>query len=74
MREKLLELLAEIKPGFDFEGQNDLATSGALDSFDIISLVSDIDEQFDVKIPVEEIEPENFDSIEAMLKLIESVS
>lgn len=74
MRKELLEILEEIKSGFDFEGQTDLATSGVLDSFDIISLVSEIDDRFDVKIPVEEIEPENFDSVEAILKLIESVS
>lgn len=72
--EKLLEILEDLKPGFDFEGRTDLATSGDLDSFDIISLVSELDEAFDIEIPVEAIEPENFDSLESMMELIQSLS
>jgi len=72
--EQLLEILEELKPGFEFEGKTDLATSGELDSFDIISLVSELNDAFDIDIPVEEIEPENFDSLESIMKLIESLS
>lgn len=72
--EKLLEILEELKPGYEFKGKTDLATSGDLDSFDIISLVSELDEAFDIEIPVEDIEPENFDSLEAIMALIQSLS
>jgi acyl carrier protein len=51
-----------------------LVEQGVLDSFDIISLVVDLNEIFDVDIPVEEIAPENFDSVDAILSLIESLS
>ncbi len=68
--EQLLNILEEIKPGFDFTGRTDLVDSGDLDSFDVISLVSELNEAFDIDIPVEEIVPENFNSVEAMMALI----
>ncbi len=71
--EQLLQILEEIKPGFEFRGKTDLATSGAFDSFDIISLVSELNDQFDIDIPVEKIVPENFDSLEAIKKLVDSL-
>ena len=71
MNEKLLEILDEIKPGFEFEGRNDLVDSGDIDSFDVISLVSELNDAFDIDIPVHEIVPENFNSLEAMISLIQ---
>ncbi len=71
--EELLRILEEVKPGVDFHEKTDLATSGLLDSFDIISLVSELDEQLDIEVPVEMIVPENFDSLEAMKRLIDSL-
>lgn len=68
--EKLLEILADIKPGFEFTGRTDLVDSGNFDSFDVISLVSELNEAFDIDIPVEAIIPENFNSVEAMMALI----
>ncbi len=70
--EELMRILKEVKPGLEFEGRTDLATSHDLDSFDIISLVSELNDQLDIDIPVEEIVAENFDSVEAIQKLIES--
>lgn len=71
MLEKLLEILEDIKPGYEFQGKQNLVDQGELDSFDVITLVSELHEAFDVQIPVEAIEPINFNSIEAMIKLIE---
>ena len=68
--ERLLAILKEIKPGFEFDGRTDLVDSSDLDSFDVISLVSEISEVFDVDIPVEDIVPENFNSLEAMMAMI----
>ena len=68
--EQLMEILEEIKPGFDFEGRTDLVDSGDIDSFDVITLVSELNEAFDIDIPVESIVPENFNSVEAMMALI----
>ena len=68
--DKLLTILEDIKPGFEFTGRTDLVDSGDLDSFDVISLVSELNEAFDIDIPVEEIVPENFNSVDAMMTLI----
>ncbi len=74
MREKLLEVLAEAKPGFEFEGKTGLVDGGYLDSFDIITLVSELNENFDIDIPVEEIITENFDSVDTILALVRKLS
>lgn len=74
MREKLLKVLAEAKPGFEFEGKSDLVNGGYLDSFDIITLVSELNDKFEIDIPVEEIITENFDSVDAILALVGRLS
>jgi len=67
----LLEILEDIHPDVDFENTTGLIDDGILDSFDIIRIVADVDEEFDVAIPPEEIVPENFNSAEALHELIE---
>lgn len=69
--EELLEILQELKPGVEFEGQTRLFDDGILDSLDVVSLVSEIDDAFDVEISVVDLRPENFNSVEAMMALIE---
>lgn len=69
--EQLLEILRGLHPEVDFESCNRLIDDRIIDSFDIVSLVSDISEEFDVTIPVEEIIPENFNSAKALYALIE---
>lgn len=68
--EELLEILSEVKPGIDFESENTLVDDGILDSLDIISIISEISDEYDVKIPPEKILPENFNSAEAIMALI----
>jgi acyl carrier protein len=69
--EQLLEILRGMHPEVDFETCDKLIDNRIIDSFDIVSLVSDISETFDVTIPVEEIIPENFNSARALYSLIE---
>lgn len=71
--EELIDLLKGIKPDIDFETEDNLIGDELLDSFDIISIVSAIDEEFDVKITAKDIIPENFNSIEALYALIEKL-
>ena len=68
--EKLIEILTELHPDVDFATAEDLIDDGILDSLDIVSLVSQIDSEFDVTIPAEEIVPENFNSAQALFALI----
>jgi len=68
--EKLIEILNNIKPDVDFTKEKHLIEDGILASFDIVSLVAAIDEEFDVEISVTDIIPENFESAEAIMNLI----
>lgn len=69
--EELLKILKEIHSDVDFETCTTLIDDGILDSFDIISIITEISSEFDVQIPANEIVPENFNSAEALWKLIE---
>ena len=70
MRDRLMEILFELRPDVDFEGEEKLITDGILDSFDIVSLVGELNDEFDVNIHVEDLLPENFNSVSGMLELI----
>jgi D-alanine--poly(phosphoribitol) ligase subunit 2 len=68
--EKLLRILSELRPDVDFRNNNKLIDDGVIDSFDIISLVGEINENYEVEIGAEDLLPENFNSATAMLNLI----
>lgn len=68
--EKLIEILEEIEDGVDYENCTTLIDEGILDSLAIISLVAEIEEEFDVQIPTVEIVPSNFNSAKAIWDLI----
>ena len=69
--EKLLKILSSLHPDVDFAATEDLVDDGILDSLDIVTIVTEIDSEFDVTIPAEEIIPENFNSAAALMELIE---
>ncbi len=68
--EKLLTILQDLHPEVDFTAEDRLIDKGILDSFDIVSLVAEIDAVFDVQIPAEALIPENFNSAHALHALI----
>ena len=70
MMEELLEILQKMHPEVDFEAEDDLIGEGILDSLDIVTLVTEINSTFDVRIPPEELIPENFCSADAIWQLI----
>ncbi len=72
MLEKLLELLTEAVPGIDFEKETALVDDELLESLDIVTIVSEIKDLFDVEITVDDLIPENFNSLRAMADLIEA--
>lgn len=69
--EELLEILEELHPEVDFDTCDTLIDDKILDSFDIISIVTEVNSVFDVAIPAEELLPENFNSAKALWDLIE---
>lgn len=71
-QEKLLKILTETCPGVDFQQETALIDDGILESLDIVTIVSEIMDEFEVELNVEDLLPENFNSLEAMLELIES--
>lgn len=71
--EKLLEILQELQPDVDFENTENLVDGRYLDSLTILSLISEIEEEFDVEVPTVEIIPSNFNSVKSMYKLIEKL-
>ncbi|MBR6337321.1 MAG: acyl carrier protein [Ruminococcus sp.] len=73
MKEQLMEILEELRPDVDFENEKQLITDGVLDSFDIVSLVGSLNDEFDIEIQVGNLVPDNFNSIEGMMALIEKL-
>ena len=71
--EDLLQILSDLHPDVDFETTDNLIDDMILDSFDIVTLISEISEVFDVTISAEHIIPENFNSAEALYQLIQKL-
>jgi acyl carrier protein len=67
---KLIDILNDIKPGVDFEKETALIDNEIISSFDIITIVARINEEFDIDFPVNEIIPENFNSAKALYEVI----
>jgi acyl carrier protein len=68
--EELIKLLNELHDDVDFEAEEALVDDGIIDSLDIVTLVTEINDRFDVSIPPEEIIPDNFNSAKALWALI----
>lgn len=68
--EKILEMLKEIKPEQDFETSENFIDDGMLDSFDIITLISMLEEEYNIEVDGLDILPENFETVDAIIGLI----
>ena len=71
--EQLMEILEELRPDVDFENETGLIDNGILDSFDIVSLVTALNDAYDIEIKPKNLVPENFNSAKAMLALVEEL-
>ena len=70
---ELMQILEELRPDVDFENETGLIDNGILDSFDIVSLVGELNDAFDIEIKPTDLVPENFNSAEAILALVEKL-
>ena len=71
MREKILEILNEVRPDIDFENETELVSGNILESFDIVQIVAELDDEFDIEISPKDLIAENFNSLDALEELIE---
>lgn len=72
--EKLLEILKGIRPDVDFANETALIDDGILDSFDVVSIISELDDAFGVQVRINELDPENFNSAEAIWQLVQTLN
>ena len=68
-----MRILSELRSDIDFETEDALIDGGMLDSFDIVTLVAEIDDAFGIEIPAEALIPENFNSAKAIFALIQQL-
>jgi D-alanine--poly(phosphoribitol) ligase subunit 2 len=71
--EKLLQILSELRPEINFSEQQALIDDHILDSFDIVTLVGELNDTFEIEIGVEDLVPSNFNSVAAMFRLIKDL-
>lgn len=70
MRKDVLDILTEIRGDIDFEMETKLVDDRLLSSLDIVTIVSKFNDEFDIEVSVEDLEPKNFNSVDAMVDLI----
>ena len=69
--DKLLSILQELHPEVDYDTCESLIDDKILDSFDIVTIVTEVNTEFDTAIPASELIPENFNSAKALWALVE---
>lgn len=72
--DKLIAILSDLHPDVDFATETGLIDNGILDSFDVVTIVAEVDDTFDVQIPAEELVPENFNSAQSLYELIQRLA
>lgn len=70
---ELIEILKSIRPDVDFENETALIDDGILDSFDVVSIISELDDAFGVQVRINELNPDNFNSVDAIWKLVQEM-
>ncbi len=71
--DELIEILNEVKPDVDFSAEKGLIDNSVLDSFDIVQIVMKLNEHYDIEIGAQDINPDNFNSAESLLALVEKL-
>ena len=70
MEEKIFSILKELRPEFDFEESDNFVEDGYLDSFDIVTLVSELETEFDIIIDGLDVLPENFETVKDICNMV----
>ena len=73
MKDTLLGILEELRPDADFKAETALIDDGILSSMDVVAIVSEVADAFDIMVGVEHLIPENFNSVDGIIALIEKI-
>lgn len=73
MKETVIEILMDVRPDIDLSEGVKLIDDGELESLDVVALVGELNDEFDINISVKHLIPESFNSVEAIVALIESL-
>ncbi len=69
--DKLIEILQSFNPSITVGMEKKIVTDGVIDSVDIVSLISELEDAFGIEIPMEDIVEDNFDTVDAMWAMIQ---
>lgn len=72
-KERILEIMKEVKPTKDLSEVKDIVEGGYIDSFELMNLITMLCDQFGIEISIEDITPENFNSVDAISAMVESL-
>lgn len=72
-KERIAAIMKEIKPTKDLTDVQNLVEGGFIDSFELMQLITTLSEQFSIEISIDEITPENFNSIDAMSAMVDGL-
>lgn len=73
MKEEILAILSEVLPNIDFTASDKLVDDGILDSISIITLVTELSTEYDVEFDLDQLEPKNLNSIDAIVETVRSL-
>ena len=73
MKEKVMDILMDLRPDVDFENETKLIANSSLESFDMMSLVAELEDEFDIKIKPKDLVAENFNSVDAMVTMLQEL-
>ncbi len=71
MEKKILEILEEVRPEFEFGESEDFIEDGLLDSFDIVTIIDSLEKEFGIVIDGLDVVPENFVNVDSIKSLVE---
>ena len=69
-KEQILAILKEVKPTKNLENVTDIIEGGYIDSFELMSLISNLNETFHIEISLEDLVPDNFNSVDAIAQMV----
>lgn len=73
MKEEIINILKEIRPDVDFSAEQQLIDEGILDSFDVVSLATELMDNYGISISADQLIPENFNTPDAIVKMVETL-